>query len=146
MKLASLIAVTLVALATAGLNSAGASESPAADDSKLGHVFQLPANAGDGGGKEVSVMLDARHLKLATVILRNGTALPSHRTAVPATVLVLEGEGIIHIGDEAVPVSRGTLVTVARNEEHEPESPTGFRASRPERPLCSLLACLAIPC
>jgi quercetin dioxygenase-like cupin family protein len=121
MKSVSLVALvlTLAGLVLAGLGSANASDSPRPDDSRTNQVFQLPADAGDGGGKQVSVLLDAPYLKLATVILRNGTALPSHRTPVPATILVLAGAGVVHIGNEALPVSRGTLVAVARNVEHD---------------------------
>jgi quercetin dioxygenase-like cupin family protein len=119
MKPAPLFVACLVGLAIAGTGSASASDSRAASDPLANHVFALPQSAGNGEGKEVSVLLDTRHLKLATVVLRGGSALPSHRAHVPTTILVLEGEGIIHLGNEAVTVSRGTLVALAGNEDHD---------------------------
>ena len=117
--LAPLVGLAIVGLAIAGSSSANASDGPAAGEASANHVFELPQRAGSGEGKQVSVLLDARHLKLATVVLRNGSVLPSHRARVPATILVLEGEGVIHLGKEAVPVSRGTLVALAANQEHD---------------------------
>jgi quercetin dioxygenase-like cupin family protein len=118
-KPAPLIVTFFVGLAIAGTDPASANDSPAAGNASTNHVFELPKSAGNGEGKEVSVLLDEHHLKLATVVLRGGSVLPSHRARVPATILVLDGEGVIHLGNEAVPVSRGTLVALAANEEHD---------------------------
>ncbi len=82
-------------------------------------VVELPGSAESVDGKEVTVLLDESHLKLATVALRQGTALPSHSAPVPATVLVLEGEGVIHVGSQPVPVSKGTIVSLAAGEDHD---------------------------
>lgn len=119
MKSVPLIMASLVGLAIAGIGSANATDRPAAGDPPTNHVFELPQSAGNGEGKEVSVLLDTPQLKLATVVLRGGSVLPSHRARVPATILVLEGDGVIHLGKQAVPVSRGTLVALAANEEHD---------------------------
>ncbi|MCB9910028.1 MAG: cupin domain-containing protein [Planctomycetes bacterium] len=80
----------------------------------------LPRGAGNGpSNKEVSVLLDERHLKLATIALRNGTALPVHTAPVPVTIHVLEGEGVIHTGGKPVSVTQGSLIALVANEEHD---------------------------
>lgn len=119
MKPTSLIMASVVGLTIAGTGPARASDSSAAGTRSTNHVYELPLSAGDGQGKEVEVLLDERHLKLATVVLRGGSALPSHRAPVPTTILVLDGEGVIHLGKEAVPVSRGTLVALDADEDHD---------------------------
>jgi quercetin dioxygenase-like cupin family protein len=119
MKPVRLILAPLVALFIAGSSSADANDTSAPVAPSTHHVFEIPQSIGNGEGREVSVLLDARHLKLATVVLRDGSILPSHRAEVPATILVLAGEGVIHVGNEAVPLSRGTLVALAANEEHD---------------------------
>jgi quercetin dioxygenase-like cupin family protein len=109
-------ALLLFAAVTFVPSEAAAEESAVSTKSQ---VFELPQSIGAGEGKEVSVLLDESHLKLATVVLRHGTTLPAHSTPVPATILVLEGKGVIHVGSEAVPVSKGTLLTLAAGEEHD---------------------------
>ncbi len=113
----SLLATLLlagVAVLISTPSTADSPETPSHDE-----VFQLPQAIDDGENKEVSVLVDHSHLKLATITLRNGTALPTHSTPVPATIQVLEGEGLIHVGPKAVAVSRGTLVLLAAGEEHD---------------------------
>lgn len=81
-------------------------------------IIELPRVAGDGIGKEVSVLLDERHLKLATIALRDGTPLPPHSAPVPVTIQVLAGEGVIHVGGKPVSVTRGSMVSLVAGEEH----------------------------
>ncbi len=125
MKPVRLIFAPLVALAIAGTHSANADGASAPAVPSTRHVFEIPQSIGNGEGREVSVLLDARHLKLATVVLRDGSILPSHRAKVPATILVLAGDGVLHVGGEVVPLSRGTLVALAANEEHDVEPRPG---------------------
>ncbi|MCH9647899.1 MAG: hypothetical protein K0U98_06645 [Deltaproteobacteria bacterium] len=89
------------------------------ETSMKSHVFELGDSIAPGKAKEVSVLLDESHLKLATITLRDGTALPPHSTPVPATIQVLVGEGVIHAGSRAVPVTQGTIVSLAAGEEHD---------------------------
>ena len=86
---------------------------------RVSQALELPRSIGAGDGKEVSVLLDESHVKLATITLRRGTVLPTHSTPVPATIQVLEGEGVIHVGSEAVAVSQGMIVFLAAGEQHD---------------------------
>lgn len=82
-------------------------------------TIELPRVAGDDVGKEVSVLIDEPHLKLATIALRNGTPLPPHSAPVPITIQVLEGEGVIHVGGEPVSLARGSIVSLVPGELHD---------------------------
>ena len=99
------------------VSMAGWSEATESDTTS--GVLQLPKSIGTGDAKEVSVLLDDEHLKLATITLRGGTVLPTHSTPVPATIQVLDGGGVIHVGSRAVPVSKGSLVVLAAGEDHD---------------------------
>lgn len=89
-------------------------------------LVELPVTIGDGDDREVSVLLDQNHLKLATIILRRGTVLPTHSAPVPATIQVVLGAGVIHVAGEPVEVSKGSIIVLAAGEQHdvvpEPES------------------------
>lgn len=91
-------------------------------------VIQLATPEGSGDGKEVTVLVDQDHLKLATIVLRKGTALPTHSTPVPATIQVLEGEGVIHVAGKPESVSTGSIVLLAAGQEHDvvPKSGTSM--------------------
>ena len=117
MNSASRLAVALVLIGAAVFASSPATAQ--APKPATSRVFELPGSIGTGDGKEVSVLMDESHLKLVTVALHGGTMLPSHRTPVPVTVQVLDGEGVIHIAGEPVHVSRGTIVSLAAGEEHD---------------------------
>ncbi len=90
-------------------------EEPAAGNT----VFELPQAVGDGPGQEVSVLLDASHLKLAVLTLRRGTVLPPHSAPVPTTIQVLVGKGIVGVDGERIPVSKGSIVALPAGAEHE---------------------------
>lgn len=82
-------------------------------------MMQLPDKAGEGEAKEVKVLMDEPHLKLATIALRRGTELPPHSAPVAATIQVLEGNGIIHVEGEAVTVTDGSIVVLTAGQEHD---------------------------
>ena len=109
----------LLLIATAALTTTNLQGETTPRAVSRSQVVELPHGAGSGDGKEVAVLLDESHLKLATITLRLGTILPAHSAPVPATVQVLEGEGVMHVGGEAVPVSKGTVVSLAAGEEHD---------------------------
>lgn len=85
----------------------------------MSQTLELPRTVGTGENKEVAVLLDAPHLKLVTITLRQGTPLPPHHADVPVTIQVLEGEGTIHVAGRPVSVSRGSLLVLAAGEEHD---------------------------
>ena len=82
-------------------------------------LFELPTDAGHGEAKEVEVLVDETHLKLATITLRDGESLPTHSTPVPATIQVVSGEGVITVEGEPMRVSAGSVVVLAPEAEHD---------------------------
>ena len=104
----SLIAMALTLGGAVGALSAATSQ-----------VVSIPDLASGDKGKEVSLLLDEDHLKLATIALRDGTVLTTHAAPVAATIVVIEGTGIIHMGDKAVHISKGSIVSLAPQEEHD---------------------------
>lgn len=115
----SLVATALLALALAGCTSTNLHHAPLPLASPSNQTMDLPQSVGSGIGKEVSVLLDESHLKLAMIALRDGTVLPLHTAPVPVTIHVLAGEGAIHVGSETVTVTAGSLVSLMANEEHD---------------------------
>ncbi len=108
-------AALLLASTTALPTTAEAAET----SSSTTQIIALPLSAGSGEGKEVSILLDERHLKLATIALRRGTPLPSHSAPVPVTIQVLEGDGIIHAAGKALTVSKGAIISLAPGADHD---------------------------
>ena len=81
--------------------------------------YDLPTEIGPGEPREVSVLLDESHLKIATLILRDGAELAPHSASSPATIQVLQGNGVMHVGGEALSLSAGTIVSLAAGQEHD---------------------------
>lgn len=114
-----LIAAALLSLGFAACASTNPDLKEPTMDTPSSRLLTVPRSAGDGGKKDVTVLLDERHLKLATIALRDGTSLPPHRAPVPVTIHVLEGDGVIHAGGKPLAVTGGSLVSLAANEDHD---------------------------
>ena len=83
------------------------------------HAAQIPALDASGDDKEMTLLSKSDDLKLAAITLRRGTALPTHSTPSPATVLVLEGQGIIHVDGEPAKVKKGSVVMLEAGAPHD---------------------------
>ncbi len=86
----------------------------------------MPFEIVPGESREVTVLHDGRQLKLATIVLRGGTELPTHAAPVPTTILVLEGRGAIHVDGREVTARPGTILVLPPGAEHDvvPEAGT----------------------
>ncbi|HRG95389.1 MAG TPA: hypothetical protein PLR99_04005 [Polyangiaceae bacterium] len=90
-------------------------------------VVELPTpSAGAGGPREVKVLVDEPALKLASIVLRGGTVLPSHHSAVPVTIVALQGSGTVVAGAERLRLDATHAVVLAPNIPHavEPDPAT----------------------
>ena len=116
------LAVLVVALAgtTLAVRAEESTPEPVSE-----RVMELPNEIGQGPSRDLTVLVDEPHLRLAVLDLPVGTALPPHAAPVPTTIQVLEGDGILHVEGEAVPLSKGTLVTLLAGEEHDVELAPG---------------------
>lgn len=123
----------LLVLATAGCASmaSGASqpapvthsdaESPAAVRAIEGppvRSVELPATAGTGQPREIKVLVDEPALKLVTIVLRNGTLLPEHRSEVPVVIQALYGSGVVTAGGEQLRLDTTHPAVLAAKVSH----------------------------
>lgn len=78
----------------------------------------LPGEAGPGQPKEVKVILDEAPVKLASVILRQGTILPEHDAPVPVTIVALAGSGVVTVGTERLRLDIAHAVFLGAKVRH----------------------------
>lgn len=83
------------------------------------HIVPLPDTAGDGPAKEHQVVLDTPFVKLVTITLRKGTALPEHAAPVPVTIQALSGNGTVITDGKPEKISPTSMILVAPGAKHE---------------------------
>ena len=86
----------------------------------------LPTPGPDGPPREVQVILDAPHLKLVAITLRQGTPLPQHSASVPVIIQATAGSGTAVVDDQRLPLDTTHAVSLAPNAPHavEPDPDT----------------------
>jgi quercetin dioxygenase-like cupin family protein len=85
----------------------------------------LPAPDLDGPEREVTVVLDAAHLKIVAIALRRGAVLPEHTAPVPVVIQAAAGAGTAVLGDQRVRLDATHAVTLAPNVPHAVEPDAG---------------------
>ncbi|MEZ4391681.1 MAG: hypothetical protein R3A48_11340 [Polyangiales bacterium] len=80
--------------------------------------LELPATPGPGQPRAVRVLVDEPALKLVSIVLRQGTALPEHRAAVPVTIMAITGAGTVTAGAERLRLDAAHAVVLAPNVPH----------------------------
>lgn len=117
-------------LGAAVLGVAGCASTPSArtvvaqvDESAVRELALTDA-AGAGAPREVRVVVDTPALKLVSITLRGGTALPEHRSAVPVTIVAYRGAGAVITGSERHRLDATHAVMLSPNIPHavEPEA------------------------
>ena len=91
---------------------------PPAADVPRQRVIELPTDIGPGQPKEARVLMNEAPLKLATIILRQGTVLPEHDAPVPVTIFALSGAGVVTVGDERLALDAGHAVFLGPKVPH----------------------------
>lgn len=88
--------------------------------------IEFPVPPGAGEPREVRVLVDEPPMKLVTIVLRGGTVLPEHHSAVPVTIQALEGGGTVITGKKRLRIDRSHAVVLAENVPHavEPDAET----------------------
>jgi len=61
---------------------------------------------------------DSEHGQVMHILLKPGEKVPQHSTPMDIVFFVLEGNGVIAVGDEQVNVSKDTLVDGPANAAH----------------------------
>ena len=88
-------------------------------------AIELLGPRGTGQPRDVRVLVDEPALKLASIVLRGGTVLPTHHSAVPVTIIALQGRGSVVAGAERLPLDATHAVVLAPNVPHSVEPDTG---------------------
>ena len=123
-KLPIVPAVLTLALALAPLAASGCASTSAAGphapafEGPTARVVELPTAAGEGKPRELQIVVDIPALKLATVVLRQGTILPDHSASVPVTIMALSGAGVVTVGTERLQLDPGHAVVLGPDVVH----------------------------
>jgi len=91
----------------------------------IARTVEFPASAGPGQAREVRVLVDEPALKLATVVLRQGTVLPNHSAPVPVTIQALQGTGTVTAAGERFRIDPAHAVVLGPNVPHAVEPDAG---------------------
>lgn len=94
-------------------------------DGAPARVVELPAAAGTGEAREVSVLVDEPALKLVSIILRQGTVLGEHHAPIPVTIQALVGAGTVVVGTERLRLDPAHAVVLAAGVAHSVEPDAG---------------------
>jgi quercetin dioxygenase-like cupin family protein len=126
-RIAPFLAVTAFAATAAFAKPPAAPTTPttAAAVAAPTRVVLLPGAIGAGEPKVVSMLVDDAALKLATIVLRKGTVLPSHSGPTPVTIVALQGAGTVVTDTERVRVDATHAVYLAPGVPHAVEPDAG---------------------
>ncbi len=69
-------------------------------------------------GIEVRLLYDYENAQIIVITLKPGAVLKKHTTPVDVAFYVLEGEGVVEIGDEEQKVCKDTLIESPANIPH----------------------------
>ncbi|MBN1215732.1 MAG: cupin domain-containing protein [Candidatus Lokiarchaeota archaeon] len=78
----------------------------------------IAEEAGTSHKVAVKKLINFEHATIVHIELKTGEALKLHKTPVDVTFYVLEGEGIVEIGDESKIVSKDQLIFSPINIPH----------------------------
>ena len=122
-------ALMLAACATPAPTTTTAS-APTLDGADV-RVLEFPGVAvdgtvpGDGKPREVRVVIDEPAMKIVTIVLRAGTLLPPHMSAVPVTISALQGSGTVIAGEERLRIDASHAVALRPGVQHAVEPDAG---------------------
>ncbi len=94
-------------------------------DGPAHRVVELPGAPGAGPPRQARVLVDEPAVKLASIVLRGGTVLPTHHSAVPVTIVALSGSGTVVAGAERLRLDPTHAVVLAPNVPHAVEPDAG---------------------
>jgi quercetin dioxygenase-like cupin family protein len=127
--------ILLNSIAVAGLMLAGCAAQPpakhqvpsiGAPESRVVELPEPPTSPPDAGHTpEVRVLVDEPALKLVSIVLHRGTALPTHQSPVPVTITAIEGSGTVVAGSERLRLDSKHAVVLAPSVAHAVEPDAG---------------------
>ena len=95
---------------------------------KTTNIYDAPAKQ-NPHGVDVRPLYNTEHAVISHLTLRPGEALKTHVTPVDAVFYILEGRGVVEIGEERKEVTKDTLVDSPKGIPHRlmNESDVDFR-------------------
>jgi quercetin dioxygenase-like cupin family protein len=72
----------------------------------------------EGKSKDIQVLVSDPKRKVVRVVLRQGEIFDDHSTKVPLVIFCLQGEGILRIGAEEIPLTPGVLIPLDAEVVH----------------------------
>lgn len=118
--------LAVAALSLGGCAAQSAAQHHAATVSgPASRVVELPRTPSVGAPRDVRVLVDEQALKLASIVLREGTVLPTHHSAVSVTIVALQGSGTVVAGDGRLRLDPTHAVVLAPNVPHSVEPDSG---------------------
>jgi quercetin dioxygenase-like cupin family protein len=88
-------------------------------------IVEFPTATSAGKPREIRVLVDEPALKLASIVLRGGTVLPTHHADVPVTIMALRGSGTVVAGSKRMRLDPAHAVVLAPNVPHAVEPDAG---------------------
>lgn len=80
--------------------------------------YKDAARVNNPHGVDARKLYESEHVQVVQIYLKAGENLIKHAAAVDVFFFVLEGEGIVEIGDEKLTVSKDTLIESPKNIPH----------------------------
>jgi len=91
---------------------------PSHDTTVENGLLALPTWTDEGPPREVHVLAENDHLKVAAVALRRGTPLPIHTVPERITIHVVRGRGELTTGPSSASIGPGSLALLEPNVPH----------------------------
>ena len=123
-------ALVVAGCATPTSTASTTASAPTLDGADV-RVLEFPGVAvdgtvpGDGKPREVRVVIDEPAMKIVTIVLRAGTLLPPHMSAVPVTISALQGSGTVIAGEERLRIDASHAVALRPGVQHAVEPDAG---------------------
>lgn len=116
-NLVPIVAVVALALGGCATQSAAAHDAPTLGGPPA-RIVEFPVAVGTGEPREVRFLVDESVLKLATIVLRQGTVLAEHHAPVPVTIQALQGTGTVTAAGERFRIDREHALVLGPNVAH----------------------------
>lgn len=111
----NLLSMTIVC--ALGFGSALVFAQPAASPGV--HVVELPKASSGAKLVQSTTLLETPHLKLVSIVIPKGGALPAHAAAGQASVQTVSGTGELHVGARSERLDAAHLIVLAPATQHD---------------------------
>lgn len=82
----------------------------------------MATTIGEGSDQEVAKLYESAWTKLVQITLRNGKTLSAHSAKEAITIQCVNGEGVLVLGEQRIPLTPGVIVPLEPNVAHAVEA------------------------